>query len=72
MGAEGLIAVGVPSSQPVWLLWVKLAIVVLSLIALALGAYGLSLSIVGAGGMSIFAVRASPLHSLPPRDKLPS
>ena len=65
MGADGLLGVGVPATQPVWLLWVKLAIVVFSLIALALGAYGLSISIIGAGGMTIFVVRACQLPGLP-------
>ena len=42
MGANGLIATGVPP-QPLWLLWIKIAILVLSLIILALAAWVLSL-----------------------------
>jgi hypothetical protein len=53
MSGQGLIAVGVPP-QPLWLLYIKLAILVLSLITLALAAYALSLWPVGAGGMDIF------------------
>ena len=41
MGARGLIAVGVPP-QPLWLLFIKIAILVLSIVVLALGAYILS------------------------------
>ncbi|KAK4236032.1 hypothetical protein C8A03DRAFT_17280 [Achaetomium macrosporum] len=57
MGAQGLVAVGVPP-QPLWLLYVKIVILVLSLIVLALAAYALSLT--GdwygghPGGMDIF------------------
>jgi hypothetical protein len=58
MGAQGLVAVGVPP-QPLWLLYIKIAILVISLIVLALSAYSLSLLPVGAGGMDIFIVRAS-------------
>jgi hypothetical protein len=63
MGGQGLVAVGVPPA-PVWLLYVKIAILVLSLIVLALGAYSLSLYGGygyyvggGAGGLDIFIVR---------------
>ncbi|KAI0132606.1 hypothetical protein BJ170DRAFT_254808 [Xylariales sp. AK1849] len=42
MGFKGLIARGVPP-LPKWLLWVKIAIIVLSVIILALAAYALSL-----------------------------
>ncbi|KAK3896701.1 hypothetical protein C8A05DRAFT_39751 [Staphylotrichum tortipilum] len=55
MGAQGLMAVGVPP-QPLWLLYIKIAILVLSLIVLALGAYSESLLWGGGGpgGMDIF------------------
>ncbi|KAH6634615.1 hypothetical protein B0J18DRAFT_25940 [Chaetomium sp. MPI-SDFR-AT-0129] len=53
MGAQGLVATGVPP-QPLWLLYIKIAILVLSLIVLALAAYSLSLFPVGAGGFDIF------------------
>ncbi|KAK4035433.1 hypothetical protein C8A01DRAFT_17891 [Parachaetomium inaequale] len=53
MGAQGLIAVGVPP-QPLWLLYIKIAVLVISLIVLALSAYALSLFAAGAGGMDIF------------------
>jgi hypothetical protein len=56
MGAQGLIAVGVPP-QPLWLLYIKIAILVLSLVVLALSAYALSIWPYGAGGMNIFIVR---------------
>lgn len=56
MGAQGLVATGVPP-QPLWLLYIKIAILVLSLIVLALAAYSLSLFPVGAGGFDIFIVR---------------
>lgn len=70
MGAQGLIAVGVPP-QPLWLLYIKIAILVLSLIVLALGAYSLSIDGLGyyygggAGGMDIFVVRSCPSGNLP-------
>jgi hypothetical protein len=60
MAGQGLLAVGVPP-QPLWLLYVKLAVLVISLIVLAIAAYALSLWPGGAGGMDIFVVRASPL-----------
>lgn len=56
MGAQGLIAVGVPP-QPLWLLYIKLAILILALIVLALGAYAVSLlpfTTGGSGAMDIF------------------
>ncbi|KAL2255644.1 hypothetical protein VTK26DRAFT_2959 [Humicola hyalothermophila] len=57
MGTQGLMATGVPP-QPVWLLWIKIAILVLSLIILALAAWVLSLFDGylrgGAPGMDIF------------------
>lgn len=56
MGAQGLVAVGVPP-QPLWLLYIKIAILVLSLIFLAISAYALSLWPYGAGGMNVFVVR---------------
>lgn len=61
MWVRGLTAVGVPT-QPVWLLYVKLAIVVLAAIVLALAAWALSLYNGGypggfAGGMDHFIVR---------------
>jgi hypothetical protein len=56
MGAQGLIAVGVPP-QPLWLLYIKIAILVLSLVVLAISAYALSLGPYGAGGLNIFVVR---------------
>ncbi|ETS83146.1 hypothetical protein PFICI_05022 [Pestalotiopsis fici W106-1] len=43
MGAKGLIAVGIPPALPRWLLYVQGAIIVLSVIILALSAYALSL-----------------------------
>jgi hypothetical protein len=55
MGAQGLIAVGVPP-QPLWLLYIKIAILVFSLIVLAIAAYALSLNPYGAGGFNIFVV----------------
>ncbi|KAJ4294902.1 hypothetical protein N0V88_005141 [Collariella sp. IMI 366227] len=55
MGAQGLMAVGVPP-QPLWLLYIKGAILLFSLIVLAVAAW--AISIVGGdggpGGMSIF------------------
>jgi uncharacterized RDD family membrane protein YckC len=68
MSAQGLLAVGVPP-QPFWLLYIKIAILVLSLIVLALAAYGLSLfsglyiGSGGAPGMDIFIVRILHCHS---------
>lgn len=73
MGAQGLIARGVPP-QPLWLLYIKIAILVLSLIVLGLGAWAVSLTgggyygyyySSGAGGMVIFVVRTyySPTHT---------
>lgn len=53
MGAQGLVAVGVPP-QPLWLLYIKIAILVISLVVLALSAYSLSVFPIGAGGMDIF------------------
>lgn len=64
MGAQGLVATGVPP-QPVWLLYIKIAILVLSLVVLALSAYSLSLFPVGAGGFDIFIVRSF-LEKRPP------
>lgn len=58
MAGQGLLAVGVPP-QPLWLLYVKIAVLVISLIVLALSAYALSLWPAGAGGMDIFVVCAS-------------
>ena len=63
MSARGLTAKGVPP-QPRWLLYLKIAILVLSLVVLALAAYSISLfgsyyGIVGgtgAGGFLIFVV----------------
>jgi hypothetical protein len=63
MGAQGLLGKGVPP-QPLWLLYIKIAILVLSLIILALAAWNLSLfggysayyGGGGAGGMDIFVV----------------
>ncbi|KAK4100220.1 hypothetical protein N658DRAFT_507961 [Parathielavia hyrcaniae] len=43
MGSQGLLAVGVPP-QPLWLLYIKIAVFVLSIIILALGAYSLSIT----------------------------
>jgi hypothetical protein len=56
MGAQGLIAVGVPP-QPLWLLYIKIAILVLSLVVLAISAYAHSICPYGAGGLNIFVVR---------------
>jgi len=53
MSAQGLVAVGVPP-QPLWLLYIKIAVLVISLIVLALAAYALSILPVGPGGMDIF------------------
>ena len=60
MGAKGLIATGAPH-EPAWLLYVKGAIIVLSLVVLALSAYALSaFAYGGAPGFTIFLVsRAS-------------
>lgn len=56
MGGKGLIATGAPP-EPAWLLYIKGAIIVLSLIILALSAYALSAIIDGgAPGFTIFAV----------------
>lgn len=64
MSGQGLIAKGVPP-QPLWLLYIKIAILVLSLILLALAAWAISLiegytgvagSGSGAGGLVIFVV----------------
>jgi len=55
MGANGLVATGVPP-QPLWLLYIKIAILVLSLIILAIAAYALSIWPFGAGGLDIFVV----------------
>lgn len=43
MGAKGLVAVGIPPALPRWLLYVQGAIMVLSIIVLALSAYAISL-----------------------------
>ena len=62
MSANGLVAKGVPP-QPLWLLYIKIAILVLSLILLAMGAWAVSIFgsdgygyaySGGAGGMVIF------------------
>jgi len=54
MGAKGLIATGAPH-EPAWLLYVKGAIIVLSLVVLALSAYALSaFAYGGAPGFTIF------------------
>lgn len=65
MGVRGLYSKGVPP-QPPFLLWIKVAILVLSVIVLALAAYSISLSggyggyygygYSGAGGLLIFVV----------------
>ena len=57
MSGKGLLGVGVPSSQPVWLLYIKLAVLVLSLVVLALSAYVLSVLSGGAASLDIFIVR---------------
>jgi len=49
--SQGITGKGVPSSQPAWLLWVKVAIIGLSLVILALSAYAIS-----ACGGSIYGV----------------
>lgn len=67
MSARGLTAKGV-TPQPHWLLFVKIAILVLSLVVLALAAYSLSLfgsyegliGGTGVGGYLIFVVRIPP------------
>ncbi|KAK4173135.1 hypothetical protein QBC36DRAFT_360725 [Triangularia setosa] len=62
MSTQGLTAKGVPP-QPLWLLYIKIAILVLSLITLALGAWAVSIfggylggygGPTGAGGLVIF------------------
>ncbi|KAK4125881.1 hypothetical protein N657DRAFT_281442 [Parathielavia appendiculata] len=55
MGAHGLLAVGVPP-QPLWLLYIKIAILVLSIIVLGLGAYTLSVATLGddPGALDVF------------------
>lgn len=71
MSARGLTAKGVPS-QPRWLLYLKIAILVLSLVVLALAAYSISLfgsyyglvGGTGAGGFLIFVVGLP--YPLPP------
>ena len=76
MGAQGLIAVGVPP-QPLWLLYVKIGILVLSLVVLALSAYAISLDgsayagYAGAGGMDIFIVRSRSRPVAPPPTRRP-
>jgi hypothetical protein len=74
MSTRGLTAKGVPP-QAHWLLFIKIAILVLSLVVLALAAYSISLfgsyygliGGTGAGGFLIFVVRTYPRHpsSLP-------
>lgn len=71
MSAQGLAAKGVPP-QPLWLLYIKIAILVLSLVVLAIAAWGLSifqgftaqLGSAGAGGLVIFVVRSILAHPL--------
>jgi polyferredoxin len=65
MGASGLIKSGVPP-QPLWLLYIKIAIIVLSVVILGLSAWELSLfsgatwlGSAGAGGLLIFVVRVA-------------
>ncbi|KAK4683237.1 hypothetical protein QC764_123340 [Podospora pseudoanserina] len=62
MSTQGLLAKGVPP-QPLWLLYIKIAILVLSLVTLALGAWAVSIfggyaggygGPTGAGGLVIF------------------
>lgn len=63
MGAKGLMQKGVPPTLPKWILYIKIAILVLSLIILALAAYAVSLfsgwytyGYAGAPGFLIFVV----------------
>ncbi|KAL1837344.1 hypothetical protein VTJ49DRAFT_3972 [Mycothermus thermophilus] len=53
MGANGLIAVGVPP-QPLWLLYIKIGILVLSLIIFCLSCFILSVVHGSAAGMTLF------------------
>lgn len=61
MSAHGLVARGLPP-WPAWLLYVKIAILVLSLIVLALAAWAISIAggwvygTTGAAGLLVFAV----------------
>jgi hypothetical protein len=73
MAARGLTAKGVPPMAP-WLLYIKIAILVLALIVLALAAYSISLfgayagiyyGGTGAGGFLIFIVRTNPVLDVP-------
>ncbi|KAK0701707.1 hypothetical protein B0T26DRAFT_528008 [Lasiosphaeria miniovina] len=65
MGIHGLVSVGVPAGQPVWLLYIKGAILVLSVVILGLAAWSISIFGgyngvlvygTGAGGLVIFVV----------------
>ncbi|KAL2267024.1 hypothetical protein VTJ83DRAFT_4301 [Remersonia thermophila] len=53
MGANGLVAVGVPP-QPLWLLYIKIGILSLSLLLFALSCFALSASPWGSGGLTLF------------------
>lgn len=74
MAARGLIARGVPTTLPRWLLYVKIVILVLALIILALAAFAISVFSsgssysyyyvgTGAPGLLIFVVSAAYLDN---------
>ncbi len=67
MTTQGLMGKGVPETAPKFLLFIKIAIIVLSVIVLALAAYATSVSYgtVGIGGLVIFVVCFSPRRYLP-------
>ncbi len=65
---SGITGKGVPPNQPPWLLYVKIAIIALSLVIMALAAWSLSIFNAyagfvgysgGVGGLIIFVVRNS-------------
>ncbi len=69
MAGSGLMGKGVPAGIPPWMLWIKIAIIGLSLVILALAAWSIAIfnswvgyigGYSGVGGLLIFVVSVNP------------
>lgn len=66
MPSGGLAGVGVPPSQPVWLLYIKAVVIVLSLVVMGLSGYVLSNQFIQGGPASLDMFTVCNRISAPP------